>query len=199
MGIPPVHPNESNPRLRAQSTNDLSAECCAILERIPGAGLKGPGYPENVLGQLMHSPELLGPFLNWWVTSKSVMAFGERQQELVILRIGCLYASDYVWKHHVPVAREFGVSEEEIAAVREGRFEVFTGLERALLTLAETMVEERTVSAETWATYGSQLSAQQMLDLIALVSQYVLFALTNNVLQVPLEASMPDVAGLALS
>ena len=64
MGIPPVHPNESNPRQGAQSTNDLSPECCAILERIPGAGLKGPGYPENVLGQLMHSPELLAPFLN---------------------------------------------------------------------------------------------------------------------------------------
>ena len=96
MGIPPVHPNESNPRQGARSTNNLSPECCAILERIPGAGLKGPGYPENVLGQLMHSPDLLAPFLNWWVTSKSSMSFGERQQELVILRIGCLYASDYV-------------------------------------------------------------------------------------------------------
>ena len=190
------HPNESNPRQGAQFTYDLSPECCAILERIPGAGLKGPGYPENVLGQLMHSPELLAPFLNWWVSSKSSMAFGERQQELVILRIGCLYASDYVWKHHVPVAQEFGASDEEIEAVRVGRFEAFSGLERALLTLTEAMVEERTVSAELWAAYGSQLSAQQVVDLIGLVSQYVLFALTNNVLQVPIEASMPSVPGL---
>lgn len=63
------------------------------------------------------------------------MSFGERQQELVILRIGCLYASDYVWKHHVPVAKEFGASDGEIEAVRMGRFEAFNGLERALLTL----------------------------------------------------------------
>jgi alkylhydroperoxidase family enzyme len=197
MGIPPVHPNESNPRQGARSTQDLSPECCAILERIPGAGLKGPGYPENVLGQLMHSPDLLAPFLNWWVSSKSSMAFDERQQELVILRIGCLYASDYVWKHHVPVAKEFGASDEEIEAVRMGRFEAFSGLERALLALTEAMVEERTVSAELWTAYGSQLSPQQVVDLIGLVSQYVLFALTNNVLQVPLEASMPSVPGLS--
>jgi alkylhydroperoxidase family enzyme len=78
-----------------------------------------------------------------------------------------------------------------------GRFEAFSGLERALLTLTEAMVEERTVSAELWTAYGSQLSPQQVVDLIGLVSQYVLFALTNNVLQVPLEASMPSVPGLS--
>lgn len=50
MGIPFVHPNESQPRLAALSTNDLNQECCTILDRIPGAGLKGAGYPENVLG-----------------------------------------------------------------------------------------------------------------------------------------------------
>jgi hypothetical protein len=35
-----------------------------------------------------------------------------------------------------------------------------------------------------------------VVDLIGLVSQYVLFALTNNVLQVPIETSMPYVPGL---
>ena len=196
MGIPFVHPNESQPRLAALSTNDLNQECFTILDCIPGAGLKGAGYPENVLGQLMHSQDLLAPFLNWWVTSKSSMAFAERQQELVILRIGCLYASDYVWKHHVLVAKEFGISDEEIEAVRLGQFDAFNALEKSLLTLTEAMVEERTVSAEIWAAYGSQLNPQQVIDLIGLVSQYVLFSLTNNVLQVPIEESLPHIPGL---
>jgi hypothetical protein len=33
-------------------------------------------------------------------------------------------------------------------------------------------------------------------DLIGLVSQYILFAITNNVLQASIEASMPYVTGL---
>jgi alkylhydroperoxidase family enzyme len=78
-----------------------------------------------------------------------------------------------------------------------GRFKAFNGLERALHTLTEAMVEDRTVSAELWSEYGSQLSAQQVVDLIGLGSQYVLFALTNNVFQVPIEASMPYVPGLS--
>ncbi len=51
------------------------------------------------------------PFLEYWVTSKSEMGFSVREQELIILRMGVLYQYDYVWMHHVPVDREFGVSE----------------------------------------------------------------------------------------
>ena len=196
MANPPIHPYEAIPRVAPISTDQLRPEWKATLDRIPGAGLKGSGFPGYVLGELMRSPELFGPFLEWWVTAKSAMALSNREQELVILRIGCLYASDYVWKHHVPVAKEFGVSDEEIEAVRLGQFDAFSALEKALLTLTEAMVEERTVSAEIWAAYGSQLNPQQVIDLIGLVSQYVLFSLTNNVLQVPIEESLPHIPGL---
>jgi len=197
MAIPPLHPSEPEPRLKALSTEQLRPEWLAILERIPGAGLKGEGFPRNVLGQLMHSPELLGPFLEWWVSAKSAMGLSVREQELVILRMGCLYASDYVWKHHVPVAQEFGITDAELDAVRHGHFEAFAARERALLELCEAMVCRRTVSRQEWDRYGTMLSPREVVDLIALLAQYVLFALTNNVLQVPVEASLAQVSGLA--
>lgn len=110
--------------------------------------------------------------------------------------MGALYSSDYVWRHHVPVAREFGVSAKEIQALQEGRFEGFAGRERSLLSLTDAMVCERWVSAEVWALHGRALSPQEVVDLIALVAQYVLFALTNNVLQVPLEDPLLEGDGL---
>ena len=179
------------------STGALRPEWQATLARIPGSGLKGPGFPHHVLGALMHSPELLGPFLEWWVTAKSAMALSVREQELVILRMGCLYGSDYVWRHHVPVAREFGVTDGEMEALRQGRLEGFGERERALLTLTEAMVRDRCVPAELWAEHGQRLTAREVVDLIGLVAQYVLFALTNNVLQVPLEEPLLQVPGLA--
>jgi alkylhydroperoxidase family enzyme len=166
------------------------------LERIPGDGLKGAGFPRNVLGELLHSPELLAPFLEWWVSAKSAMALTVREQELVILRMGCLYASDYVWKHHVPVGREFGISDDELAAIRSGSFAGFGERERVLLELTEEMVNRRTVSAASWAQYGQRLPARDLVDLIALISQYVLFALANNVLQVQLEPALAGDPGL---
>lgn len=197
MDLPPIQPSEPHPRLEPLPTTELRPEWLAILERIPGAGLKGPGFPHHVLGELMHSPELLGPFLQWWVSAKSAMALGVREQELVILRMGVLYGSDYVWKHHVPVAREFGVQVEEIRALREGHFEGFAEREQALLCLTEAMVCERQVRGEVWERHGLLLTAQEVVDLIGLISQYVLFSLTNSVLQVPLEAPLRAEPGLA--
>lgn len=59
------------------------------------------------------------------------------------------------------------------------------------------MVCRRTVSRQEWDRYATILSPREVVDLIALLAQYVLFALTNNVLQVPVEASLAQVTGLA--
>jgi len=80
-----------------------------------------------------------------------------------------------------------------------GRFAAFAARERALLELceAEAMVRRRTVSRQEWDRYGTMPIPLEVVDLIALLAQYVLFALTNNVLQVPVEASLAQVTGLA--
>ena len=143
----------------------------STLERIPGDGLKGPGFPHHVLGELLHSPVLLEPFLEWWVSAKSAMALSVREQELVILRM--------------------------VGRLRSGVYDGLPPQERALLVLTDQMVERRTVLPTTWAVHGRLLEPRVVVDLIALISQYVLFALTNNVLQLPLEPALAGEPGLA--
>lgn len=190
-------PDEPAPRLAPLSTDDLRPEWRAILERIPGAGLKGEGFPRNVLGVLMQNQETLGPFLDYWVTSKSKMGLAVREQELVILRMGVLYRSEYVWKHHVKVAREFGINDAEFDAIRQGTYATLESeRERALLELTDAFVNERSLPPELWARTRSILSAQDHVDLISLVSQYVLFALTNVCLQVQLEPAVAELPGI---
>lgn len=190
-------PDEPAPRLAPLSTDDLRPEWRAILERIPGAGLKGEGFPRNVLGVLMQNQETLGPFLDYWVTSKSKMGLAVREQELVILRMGVLYRSEYVWKHHVKVAREFGINDAEFDAIRQGTYATLESeRERALLELTDAFVNERSLPPELWARTRSILSAQDFVDLISLVSQYVLFALTNVCLQVQLEPAVAELPGI---
>ena len=191
-----LHPNEPSPRIPPRPIEELSAASRATLARIPGAGLKGEGFPREVIGQLLHSPSLLESFLSWWVAGKSGLALSGREQELVILRMACLYESDYVWRHHVKVGREFGIGERELQAVRVGDASAFKAREWALLTLTEELVNSRTIGAGIWAEHAKCLSPRELVDLIALVSQYVLFALTNNALQVPLEAALAAVPGL---
>lgn len=193
----PIHPTEGRPRLEPRPMEELSPACLAILGRIPGAGLKGDGFPRHVLGSIMHNPRTLESFLDFWVSSKTLMDLSVREQELVILRMACLFRSDYVWKHHLPVGREFGISEEEMAAVHAGAHEAFPAREAALLALTDELVEARTIRSELWERHRPALADGQVVDLVSLVAQYVFFALMNNALQVQVESGVAGERGLA--
>jgi alkylhydroperoxidase family enzyme len=190
-------PNEPHSRIVPLSTDNLRPEWMEILGRLPGKGLKGEGFPHNLLGILMHNPETLGPFLDYWVTSKSKMGLTVREQELVILRMAVLYRSEYVWKHHVKVGREFGIDDTELDAIRLGSYTAFAAeRERALLELADAFMSERSLSPELWNRTKVVLGPRDFVDLISLVSQYVLFALTNVCMQVQLEPGVTDLPGI---
>jgi 4-carboxymuconolactone decarboxylase len=190
-------PNEPAPRIAPLSTDELRPEWLAILERLPGTGLKGEGFPRNVLGVLMQNQQTLGPFLDWWVTSKSKMGLTAREQELVILRMAVLYRSEYVWKHHVKVGREAGINDTELEAIRQGSYAAFAGeRERALLELTDAFVNDRSLPPELWNRTRGVLGSRDFVDLISLVSQYVLWALTNVCMQVPLEPGVADLPGI---
>jgi len=190
-------PNEPESRITPLPTDNLSPECVKILERLPGNGLQGEGFPYNLLGILMHNPETLETFLDYWVTSKAKMGLSVREQELVILRMAVLYRSEYVWKHHVKVGREFGINDAELDAIRHGSYATFSSeRERAFLKLTDTFMNDRYLPLELWNRTKNVLSSQDFVDLISLVSQYVLFALNNVCLQVQVEPGVTDLPGI---
>ena len=190
-------PNEPDSRIAPLSTDALRPEWVEILGRLPGKGLKGEGFPSNVLGILMQNQDTLGPFLDYWVTSKSKMGLTVREQELVILRMAVLYRSEYVWKHHLKVAREFGVNDEELDAIRQGAYKAFVAeRERAFLELTDAFVNDRSLSPELWTRTRGVLGSRDFVDLISLVSQYVFFALANVCLQVQVEPGVADLPGI---
>ncbi len=177
--------------------DDMKPEWLDILKRIPGEGLKGKFAPVNVLGSLMYNPDTLGPFLDYWVTSKQKMGFSVREQELVILRMGYHYSCDYVWKHHIPVAIEFGVNQNEIDGLKSSNIpDIYPAREKAILELTDEMMNHRNVSDTSWRRYKTYLTDAEIIDLISLISQYVLFALTNNVIRVKIEDSLSEIESL---
>jgi alkylhydroperoxidase family enzyme len=125
------------------------------------------------------------------------MGLTVREQELVILRMAVLYRSEYIWKHHVKLGYEFGVSDTELEAIRQGAYITFTfDRERALLELTDAFIDERYLSPTLWNSTKQILGSRDYVDLISLVSQYVLFGLTNVCLQVQVEDGVANMPGL---
>ncbi|MBP6977862.1 MAG: carboxymuconolactone decarboxylase family protein [Bacteroidales bacterium] len=187
----------NKPRLVPLDTETMPAGCKEILKRIPGDALKGKFAPVNVLGTLMYNPDTLEPFLDYWVTSKSKMGLTVREQELVILRMAVHYRCNYVWKHHVPVAIEFGVTENLLEGVKDFPLPpIFNAREEALLILTDELVTQRDIRDEVYEKYHRYLRNSELVDLISLVSQYVLFSLANNALRVEVEPAFDGITGL---
>jgi len=79
----------------------------------------GEGPILNIFRTLAHHPKLMKRWLGFGnhVLAKSTLR--PRERELVILRVGWLCRAGYEWGQHVLIARECGVSEDEIERITQ--------------------------------------------------------------------------------
>ena len=83
------------------------------------------------------------------ILGKSTLAVRER--ELIILRIGYLCQSEYEWGQHVVIAREAGMTDDEIRLAKTGPdTEGISELDRLLLQATDELHADAHVSDATW-------------------------------------------------
>jgi len=117
----------------------------------------------------------------------------DRLRELVIMRIGWATGSDYEWTQHWAIAQErFGVSAEELLALREWRAsDRFGPVERAVLTATDETLETGTLSAGTFSECAQQLGGpNELVELVAAIGTWRLVSQLTRSLEIPLEAGV---------
>lgn len=179
------------PRLPVITTSDDPR-----LEELFAKGLLGPdGSVLNIFGTLANHPDMMR---RWLVFASHVLAkntLSPRDRELLILRTGWNCRSRYEWGQHVLIARECGISDDEIDRVAEGPDAPgWSDYDRALLAAADELHRESSLSDATWSALSQRCSTEQMLDVIATVGNYHLVAMFLNSTRVALDAGVPDVA-----
>src|SRR5918992_2486175 len=103
-------------RIPPVAENDWPDDIRPALDRLAGER----GRPLNVFRTLANHPRL---FLRWLGLGEQLLdhsTLPPRLRELVILRTATLAGSSYEWAHHTVIGRSAGLSEDEIARVREG-------------------------------------------------------------------------------
>ena len=94
-------------------------------------------------------------------------------RELVILRVAVLNRAPFEFEAHLPVARRCGISEEKIAALQvDDVGEAFTPLERAVLTLTDTMTRNVQVPDEEFEPLREHFDSRGLVELVATVAAY---------------------------
>lgn len=158
-------------------------------------GLATGGRPANVFTTLARHRRL---FRRWLWFAARLMPGGtlpRAETELLILRVAHNAGSAYEWSHHERIARQVGLSEEEVARVRHGPDAPGWSPRRAaLLTAADQLHERRRIGGPLWTRLRSFLDDRELIELCMLVGHYEMLAMTLNSIQVapdPIPARAP--------
>ncbi|SJZ92862.1 Alkylhydroperoxidase family enzyme, contains CxxC motif [Enhydrobacter aerosaccus] len=146
----------------------------------------------NIFKVLAHHPKLVKrwtPFAGH-ILGKQTLPF--RDRELLILRIGWLNQAEYEFAQHELIAKRGGVSDEDIARIKEGPKAVgWSEKEAALMQAADDLYENSVVSDATWATLSKSYSTEQLMDVVFTIGQYNLVSWALNSFGVPLDDFLP--------
>jgi 4-carboxymuconolactone decarboxylase len=115
-------------------------------------------------------------------------------REITTLAIAKICNCQYVWTHHVESAKETGVRNEVIEAIRQG------GPPRRLLPkesvyiqFTRELVEGKKIRDTTYSAVEHLLGQQATIDLVIIIGYYLMLCLSINALEVSLEDGIvPD-------
>ena len=135
-----------------------------------------------------------GLFRKWLPFGGKLLAgrIPARERELIILRTGWLCRAEYEWGQHVLLARQAGVTDDEIAWVKEGPLaEGWSAFETALLFAVDELHQDARIRDEFWEALAAEWDERQLIEFPMLVGHYHLVAFTLNALGVQPEEGVP--------
>lgn len=131
-------------------------------------------------------------FWGWLLFAGGLMPGGtlpRRDTELVILRVAALTGCDYERAHHERLGRRVGLSQADLAAVRNGPSDAhWSPRERTLLTAVDELHDKRDLSDATWAALRDELDERRSVEFLLLAGHYEMLATTLMTLRVEPDA-----------
>jgi 4-carboxymuconolactone decarboxylase len=169
------------PRIPVVTRESLPANKQAVYDAIA----ESRGVVSGPFPVLLNSPEVasrigkLGHYLRYESSLKPSI------RELAILTVAREFDCQYAWTSHDSLAREAGVRDEVIAALRDRKApEGLTDEEAAIVRYGQELVRHRRVSEPTFQAVLKQLGVQGITELTATMGYYTMLGFSLNAFDV---------------
>jgi 4-carboxymuconolactone decarboxylase len=171
-------PALSKPRIPPLPVGGGDAATQEVLDRL------GEKASSNFFRTLAYNPRIL----KRWIPYSHVLFQGtlpDRDRELLVLRAAHRSDCFYEWDSHLPLARDAGLSEQEIEEIRGGAAGgSWRPIEVALVQAADELIDDHVVGDRTWAMLAERYDEQQLIEVPMVVGVYYAMGLTLNSLGV---------------
>jgi AhpD family alkylhydroperoxidase len=184
--IPPLPPDQWGDDVRAGIAALRPAAATQELRRSKG-GPKGL----NVLGTLAQHPTLMHAYHSFNGHILYTNSLDARQRELLVLRVAARRGAEYEWAQHVHIARDAGLTDDEIGRIAEGDHAAdWSPLEGAMLRAVDELLADARITDATWSDLARELDRHQLMDLVFTVGAYDLLAMAFRSFGVELDEDL---------
>ncbi len=170
-------------RLPRQQLSDLSAEQRKVFEQIVESRPVKPvdGHIGGPFDVWLQSPEMARRLVGLGSFFRFNTSVDRRYIELAILVTGQYWQAQFEWWAHEPMARDAGVPEDVIAAIKVGDRPILSDAgDTAAYDLATELHTTRAVSDASHAAAVAQFGQRGTAELIGLCGFYSLVSMTLN-------------------
>jgi alkylhydroperoxidase family enzyme len=161
-----------------------STEVRDMLGRLPS--------PANIFNMMAHAQTCLKPVMKLGGTLLGKLELDPKLRELCLLHAVKLEGGEYEWVQHVPIARDLGATEAQIAALDKGddKAACFDAREKAALQFTREVVVNVRASEAALAEARKHLSQREIVELILMSGFYIMLARLTESLGVETEPPM---------
>ena len=148
----------------------------------------GPGgVGTGPMSILKHSPEMARRAIPFWEYVRNESTVPHQMRELAMLVTARAKDCIYIWDRHVPIARQSGLSNELIDALRDRRpLPELSSSEAAVINLANEFFAGSKVSDKTFQAVHREFGTQAMVELVTLMGYYAMLAFNANTVDLQL-------------
>ena len=156
------------------------------------AKILGPVYEQaqlyNNLGTLARHGQAFERLMAWGGHVINGSTLGVRDRELIILRIGWLCKSHYIWRQHRVISMRDGFTEADLVRIENGpEAEGWAPNERLVLRAVDEVHADAFISDDTWAGLAKLYTTEQVMDIIMAAGTYAMMAGLLNSLGVQMD------------
>ena len=180
------HPITSEPdlsRLSPPAYDDMTAEQKAVHDTIvsgPRGSVRGPFLAWIANPEMADRAQKLGEYFRFNTSISRDLA------EIAILVTGAHYQAEFEWWAHSQMARDAGVDDTAIEAIRKGEKPSFSDPQAdAVFHVAHALNHRHRLTDQEFASAREVLGEQGLVDVIGLCGYYALVSLTLNAYDVP--------------
>ena len=178
------------PRLPYKTREDLPETKRHIYDHIAEtrSGDKSAKGMPRVFQLILNNPDAAQPVAALGEYLRFGSSLDPAIRETTILSVAREMGSQYEWAHHEPIARQVGVRDEVIEAIRSGKAPM--GLppkEGVFAQVAKEILSGKSLSDRTFQAVEHLLGPEQTVELIVLVGYYSMLSSVMDALGIELE------------